>query len=266
MGFVLTMKVVMKKPAIFVLLLLFVFAQACQSLAPARPGTRISACSEIVLNVRHLQSIEIPQLLLMTGKKQGDEFDVNRYFNVLTHISMQEGYTLDYVYQNDDLGGYPVLYARPVDQVPFASIANISENAEGQDFQAFLNVEDTAEGYFDYVVMDIMANQFYLFWNANYNDAVIVCNRQQIYDIVAQVNSGDFGNVMDPVHQTQARTLRNIVPVVRLTEDLAFVEIVTFTKWGGFYRLSYTISREAPHKIMDVKQENILPYDCGVTF
>jgi hypothetical protein len=258
---------IMKKQSIFILLAVFASSLACQFLAPSRAGIRISACSEIVLEIRNLQPRQIPDHLVMTGKKRGDEFDVNQYFNVLTHISMSEGYALDYVYQNDDLGGYPLLYARPVDQDPLVSTADISENTEWLNFQEYLNVEDTEQGYFDYVVMDIMANQFYLFWHANYNDSHIVCNRQQVYDIVAQLSSGDVGCVViDPAQQSKVRTLMNIVPVVRLTGDTAVVEIVTFTKWGGFYRLTYTISREVPHKIIDVEQENILPYDCGVTF
>jgi hypothetical protein len=201
----------------------------------------------------------------MTGQKQGDEFDVSQYFSVLTHLSMQEGYALDYVYQNDGLSGYPLLYARPVNQAPYASAADLPEDVEGSDFQEYLHVEDTEQGYFDYVVMDILADQFYLFWQANYNANQIVCNRQQMYDIVAQLNSGEFGYAkIDPAQQSKIRTLRNIVPVVRLADNVAIVEMVTFTKWGGFYRFTYTISREVPHTIIDVEQENLVPYDCGV--
>ncbi len=62
---------------------------------------------------------------------RGGEFDVQEYFAVLKHVSMEEGYTLDYVYQYGDgwnamlankmLGtmwlyppgqGHPILYAR----------------------------------------------------------------------------------------------------------------------------------------------------------
>ena len=256
----------MKKQLIFTLLAICVSSLACQPVAPSRAGTRISACSEIVLNVRILQSGALPEYLVLTGKKQGNEFDVSQYFSVLTHISMQEGYSLDYIYQSDDLGGYPLLYAHPVDQAPFASTADIPENTELLDFHEYINVEDTERGYFEYVAMDIMADQFYLFWHANYNDTTIVCNRQQLYDIVAQLNTGEFGNVLDSDERAKARILRNIVPVVRLTENTALVEVVTFTKWGGFYRLTYTISREVPHNIIEIKQENILPYDCGVAF
>jgi hypothetical protein len=71
---------------------------------------------------------------------------------------------------------------------------------------------------------------------------------------------------MDLAEQTRARTMRNNEPVVRLTGDVAVVEVVTFTKWGGFYRYTYTISRGLPHTIVDVKQDHLVPYDCGVMF
>lgn len=256
----------MKNPGNFLLLAVFASSLACQFLSPSRTGTVIWGCAQIVSGMSNLQAGKIPDHLSSTGIKRGDEFDVNQYFDVLTHISMRDGYALDYVYQNDSLGGYPLLYPRPVDQVPYASTADIPQNTAWPDFQEFVNVEDTEQGYFDYVVLDIMANQFYLFWHANYNDRQIVCNRQQVSDIVEQVSSGDFGNAMDSSTQTKARAIRDVEPVVRLTGDVATVEIITFTKWGGFYRETYTISREAPHKILDIKQENLVPYDCGILF
>jgi hypothetical protein len=257
---------IVNKQSHFILVVVLLSSLACQFLIPSRTGSVIYDCAQIVSAVGDLQSVDIPENLLNTGIKRGDEFDVNEYFNVLTHLSMQDGYTLDYVYQNDSLGGYPLVYARAVDQAPYASVSDIPANTELPDFREHLQVEDVEQGYFEYVVLDIMANQFYLFWHANYNDSLIVCNRQQLYDIVAQVSSGDFGNTMEADQQAKARTLKNIPPIVRLTGDSAVVEIVTFTKWGGFYRQTYTISREVPHTIIDIQPENILPYDCGVAF
>src|SRR5687768_13556762 len=155
----------MNKQSIFILIVVFVASLGCQALGSSRPGTVMSDCSEIVSKVSALKSGEIPEHLWITGKKQGNEFDVSQYFNVLTHISMQEGYALDYVYQNDDLAGYPLLYVRPVDQAPYASAADFPSETEWPDFREYLDVEDTEQGYFEYVVMDIMADQFYLFWH-----------------------------------------------------------------------------------------------------
>ena len=256
----------MRNQRIFLLLVVFVSSLACQSLLPARPGMVITNCADIVTAVGNTQPGDVPQHLFDTGTKLGDEYDANQYFKVLTHISMREGYVLDYVYQNDSLGGYPLLYARPNDQTAYTSITDIPENTQWSDFREYLEIEDVEQGYFEYVVMDIMANQFYLFWHANYNDTQIICNRDDVHNIISSVNSGGFGNKLDLLQKTKARTMKNIEPAVDLMGDIAKVQVLTFTNWGGFYRLTYTISRGFPHTITDLKQENLVPYDCGMLF
>src|SRR5919109_3977875 len=178
----------MKKQITFLLLGAFVSSVACQFLLPSRTGAVISNCAEIVAGVGELQAGSVPDHLMETGIKRGDEFDVNQYFNVLPHLSMREGYALDYVYQNDSLGGFPLVYARPTDLAPYTSIADVPETMQASDFRDFLEIEDVEQGYFEYVVLDIMARQFYLFWHANYNDTEIVCNRDEVNDIVARVS------------------------------------------------------------------------------
>ena len=77
----------MKTSVRFFLFLLVASSLACQFLDPSRPGTVISECSAIVLQVSKLQVGEFPEYLLTPGKKSRDEFDVDQYFNVLTlHI------------------------------------------------------------------------------------------------------------------------------------------------------------------------------------
>ena len=48
--------------------------------------------------------------------------------------------------------------------------------------------------------------------------------------------------------------------------DAAVVELIFFTKWGGFLRETLTINRSFPPTIMDIKEENLVEYDCGVAF
>lgn len=256
----------MKKPTIFPLLLVLGFSFACQFLAPAREGTVIANCADLVNAVSGLQSVGTPQHLIDTGIKRGDEFDVNQYFTVLTHISMQDDYLLDYVYISESLGGSPLLYARPESQDPYASMEDVPENTQLPDFHEYLEVEDVEQGYFEYVVLNTMASQFYLDWHALYNDFEIVCNSDEVNTIIADISDGSFGNPLDLPGQVKARAMNNIEPGVQLAEDSAIVEVITFTKWGGFYRQTYTISRSFPHMIIDVKSENIVPYDCGIAF
>ena len=255
----------MKKRFVF-LVLIILFSLSCQFLAPNREGTVIADCADTISAVGNLQPGDIPQHLFETGSKRGDEFDVNDYFKVLTHISMQDGYSLDYVYQTDFLGSLPLLYARSESQAPYVSMKEVPENMQRTDFREYLEVEDTEQGYFEYVVLSIMANQFYLDWHANYNDTRIVCTRKEVNTIVASASSGGFGTEMDRAQRAKARAMKNIEPAVQLTENNAIVELITFTKWGGFYRQTYTVSRSFPHTIVDVKDENLVPYDCGIVF
>jgi hypothetical protein len=101
-----------------------------------------------------------PQHLLDTGIKRGDEFDANGYFTVLNHISMQDGYLLDYVYISESLGGSPLLYARPESQDPYASMEDVPDNTQLPDFHGYLKVEDVEQGYFQYVVLNTMGISF----------------------------------------------------------------------------------------------------------
>ena len=216
--------------------------------------------------VSGLQLVGMPQHLVDTGTKRGDELDVNQYFTVLTHISMQDGYLLDYVYISESLVGSPLLYARLESQDPYASMEDVPENTQLPDFHEYLEVEDMEQGYFEFVVLNTMANQFYLDWHALYNDAEIVCNSDEVKAIITDISDGSFGNALDISGQVKARAMRNIEPSVQLTGDNAIVEVIIFTKWGGFYRQTYTISRSFPHTIVDLKSENIVLYDCGVAF
>ncbi|MEW6241013.1 MAG: hypothetical protein AB1564_09435 [Chloroflexota bacterium] len=257
----------MKKQTIILALAVFVVSLACQLFFPAsRERTVISDCTETVAAFHRVKPGPVPEHLEQTGVKQGGEFDANDYFDALTHISMQAGYTLDYVYSVDFLGAYPVLYARPEGQPPYASTQDIPENTELADFRDHLEVEDVEQGYFEYVMMDILAGQFYLVWHAYYNDTRIVCNDDDVNAIITDVNDGDFGMKLDLSQQAKARAMTDIEPAVQLTEDAAIVEVIVFTKWGGFYRQTYTISRSFPHTIIDFKSENLVEYDCGVMF
>ncbi|MBI5935989.1 MAG: hypothetical protein HY867_19965 [Chloroflexi bacterium] len=257
----------MKKQITVLVAFAFVFSLACQAIMPPqkRGGTIVSDCADIVHAVAEMQSVDVPQKLMDTGKKQGGEFDANDYFKALTHLSMRDGYALDYVYPIDFLGSFPMLYPRPVDQPPYASAADVPEGVTLGNFRDQLAIEDVEQGYFEYVVMDIMASQFYLVWHANYNDLQIICDKDAAIAIVDETNSQDFGAHFDLAQQTKVRALTNVEPSVKLTDDTAIVEVVTFTKWGGFFKRTYTISRSFPHEV-DVKDENLVEYDCGIMF
>lgn len=256
----------MKKQIVLLTLLVLTVPLACQSIIPAsREGTVISDCTDIVSAFRATQPTgRAPQELHDTGIKQGDEFDVNAYFDVLPHLSMQEGYALDYTYLRDFIASFPILAARPAGLSFYTSSADIPKDQNLEEYWKFIVIDDVEQGYFEYAALLIMANQFYLHWHAHYNDTQIVCDHAAADAIVENAQSGDSGYEFTTEQKIKIRTMKNIEPLVTLMSNTAVVELVTFTKWGGFYRTTYIFNRSFPHNIIDVKKEDLVPYDCGI--
>jgi len=230
-------------------------------------GEAITNCRAVAGGMAALRSgLDIPQYFLTDNPaKQGGEFDVMQYFTVLDHLSVQQGYALDYIYHYDGMGGYPILYAHPVDQPPYATEADLAAAGETEDYLSYIKTDDTPESYFQFVLLSLKGEQFYLNWHANYNDTQVVCDKSDIKDIVAMLN-GEFGYRMPLVARLRAYLLGNVTPSVVIGEQTVEVQMVTFTRWGGFYQTTYTVSRSFPHIIQDVQEENLIPYDCGIMF
>jgi hypothetical protein len=222
--------------------------------------------------------------------------NVNGYFSVLNHLYTKPGYTLDLVFYefpgpNDGPAGptYPVIYARPVDQKPYASYTDLlalvgQPSFVPQDYfyTTFLDLQDafyyyldsvktdnTSDGFFQFVTLGILAGQFNEGMRELYNDTVVLCNRSDIDLAASEVKKfyekyKEDVSLPDQVVQ-DARKL-SLEPVVELGKDTATVRIVTFSKWGGFIETKYEITRSFPHKLLGEWQQTLVPYDCGVTY
>jgi hypothetical protein len=197
--------------------------------------------------------------------KTGSEFDVMQYFSVLDHLSMQPGSVLDYVYHYDGMGGYPLLYVHPVTQPPFATEADLLASGDRNSFLDYVQVDDTPEGFFQFVLLSKMTSQFYLFWHAGYNDSQVVCDQAGVTEILSTLN-GDFGYRISLASRARASLLTDIEPSVIFGETNVEVQLLTFTRWGGFYQETFSLSRSMPHTILGTQEKNLVPYDCGVMF
>jgi hypothetical protein len=249
-------------------------AAAQESTPPAAPDIP-AVCRSAVEGMAALTAdLAWPDHLMQeNAAKTADDFDVNAYFTVLNHLSVQEGLSLDYVYQFDFMGGYPVLYTLPVDQEPFATFADYKEAASqthpevaSYNYPSYLDqivIDDTPEGYMQMAVLDVMGAQFYLFWHAGYNDFQIICDNESLETLVASENQ--FGQPLPEDVEAQARQI-DVTPTVELDGDVARVQVIGFTNWGGFYRVTFTTSRAFPRDVYEIETENVVSYNCGVMF
>ncbi len=209
---------------------------------------------------------------LEDGLRPAGAFDPNLFFTVLTHVTPEPGYVLDYVYLRESLGAHPVVYARPKADAPFATYADLQASLggtrPGSPFERYLGrvrPDGTPTGFFEWVVLGIVGEQFYLDWHAAYNDSEVVCDRAALEGIVAEISKPQIGAGMKPEDVARARGL-DVAPGVLVAGEQATVSLVTFTAWGGFARRSCTVTVRAPHRLIGQKEDPLLPYDCGIRF
>jgi hypothetical protein len=241
---------------------------AAQDVAP--PPDLTAVCGDAVRGMAALTAdLEWPDHLMQENAvKTADDFDVNAYFTVLDHLAVEDGYFLDYVYQYNFMGGYPVLYTLPDDQPPLKTYADYRASVPSSErtLPSYLDrivIDDTPEGYLQMAVLDVMGAQFYLHWHAGYNDFQVICDDHMLATLLGSDNG--FGSPIPDDVQYQARLL-DLTPTVKLDEDAAQVEFTGFTKWGGFYRVTVVIDRHYPREVYDSSAENMVEYDCGVMF
>jgi hypothetical protein len=244
-------------------LLAFLVAACSPALATIPPADVCWQCSVngMAALTRGLQPPE--HLLQAEAVKTGDEFDVSAYFDVLDHLSMQPGYTLDYVYWYDDLGAHPVLYARRADEPPFKNYSAYVA-ARGESPLAYLEhvqLDGSAESFFQLVVLRLMGEQFYLWWHATMNDSTIITSQASL-EAHRQAVEANCTEPFDPVLEQVSELA--LEPRVTFEGDLVMVSIHAFSGYSGLLRKTFSINRDFPHTIVDESTEKLLDYFCGV--
>lgn len=210
-------------------------------------------------------------------------FDINDYFNVLSHIAMQDGYVLDYVYYDYGSGGHPLVYARARGQKPFENYiefkvvyrelfpSSVPDNLVGfvkdktnTASENKIIIDDSKEGFFEYVVLQMIGGQYYLNWHSFYTDIQIICDPFVVDNIVEELKIWDVQAL--PAETIEKAYLLDYEPVIVFHRDTVEVSVMTFSKWGGFVRMTTVVNRKYPHTIIDVQEETILEYYCGLSF
>ncbi len=224
--------------------------------------------------------LEVPEHLMNDAaeKAEGD-FDVNLYFTVLDRLSMRRGRVLDYVYNYAGIGGAPVLYARKAVAAPYGNRSEYlaaepsAEEADREDYYlSFVSTDGSSEGFFQLVLLIIQGEQFYQFWHAAYNDDRIVSDLEDARAILTRPTSptcltgwvGEDNATVEELLDEVAGI--DLAPIVSMNGDMVKVEVVVFTKWGGFVRRSMIMEEDYPHLILEERSEVLVPYDCGIMF
>jgi hypothetical protein len=224
------------------------------------------------------QDLGLPENLMSENPvRQETDFDPNQYFKVLTHMGMKPSFQLDFLYFDDDLGGKPLVYARPTGSAPFGSytefLQSFDEEMSGErsygslghmyDYLGKIQIDGSPESYFEFVTLAFLGDQFYLRWHGLYNDLKILCDPGDM----RHVNEGmkDFDLELPEYIQNGIGQI-DFTPKVLVEDETVTVRIVAFTKWGGFFENIYVMERDNPVNLLDVQTNPLIEYDCGINF
>jgi hypothetical protein len=250
----------------------------------AETALSAEAMQKIIDDFRAMQPKEVTKNIEEGNPPGKEDFNINDYFNVLTHLSMEPGYVLDYIGLYDiGFGGRPIIYVRKKIDNPFSSFKafesalnpkNITDNIfsfvsvvmGGNDLSdCKIRIDGSKEGFFEYIVLQEMGRQFYLSWHAHYDDATVICADSGLQKAIEEAETSFSERPLPEDVMRRIRYLK-LEPTVTFDGDSAIVKITVFTKWGGFFRSVYTIDRNYPHEIKNIQGHKIIEYDCGVTF
>jgi hypothetical protein len=222
-------------------------------------------CKVLSKSVREIFPDEFPDYLLEGEINRNGEFDPNQFFVILNKLSMTKGETLDFVYEHNSGNGLPILYARSIDQNPVERTEQLPENYQGIEYLSHLNVKDQKDGYLQYALLSALGGQFYLFGHGNYQHYDVVCDSRDLEEIVVKISTNEKMMMLSSDDQSKARNI-DPAPVIKVGDDKVEVEILLFSMWKGFIRQTYIIDRKSPNRLLDLNEEIIVPYNCGIFF
>ncbi len=204
----------------------------------------------------------VPEHLLnKNSARNGTEFDPNGYFTVLTHLSMEEGYVLDYVYYYGRSSGHPVLFTRTVGgscAIPTAEQLCQAENY-GESHLDHVRCDGTPEGYFELALFASQASRFYFYDHALYGKRAVIPEKSAItHDLVRKEEADLLARMQDAF----------IPPDITIVDDKGRVTVsfCTFSYWIGLIREEYKMCAAFPHLISNTASTTLCPYHCGLMF
>lgn len=252
-------------------------------------------------------NLEFPEhLIAKDAKKQGDEFDVEKYFTVLKHLSMKDGYRLDYVYPMGGIGRSPVLYSRKADQPAYTDyeeyVNAVRKKAHVDEIESIEKeyrkkidaMGITAAG--EWREKQLEKYPDYQHWQWYLDDICVDGTAQGWLELIILDLLGDqfyqfwhaaYNDTMiipantavsavSNLHIVDEETVPPVIallgsaldvrPLVEVKDETVTVSIVTFSKWGGFSEQVFSINKNQPHRIKEISDNTLILYHCNVIF
>lgn len=234
----------------------------------AEEALDLAGIAKLAQAAQEMHGKPMPKALVTRGgtlDKGG--YDPNQFLALFPKLSIASGQVLDFVYDYQEGGGHPVLYARPAGQEPFSSLAEFKKQYPRRYFigdkirfdPAYLGsiiADGTPDSFLQLALMVLTGEQFYIHWHAAY------------YLFLPIMDQATFDRIIGVYPRDEQKKGREIdfKPRVIVEQTRVRVEYHVFNHWVGLKRISWTVSREFPHRLLALDEKVLLPYKSPVQF
>lgn len=204
-------------------------------------------------------------------------FDPNQYFQIFTHLSLEDNYVLDYIYYKNRLGGLPLIYARETKSLPFQTfnelLASYGEDLSDTglivytnlphqfDFIDKIQIDNTPESFFEFAIFPFQSGQFYLWERGLYRDEKVLCDSSDIKYLIEDAKKYNLELPQILLKMIEETT---VSPIAIINEDKIAISYFIFTKWIGLYQEKIIFDKKDPMHIIDLSRTTWFEYHSGI--
>lgn len=196
---------------------------------------------------------------MVTPTRGSGYFDPNNYFTALKHISLPQDHVLDYIYCKGMSGGEPLLYVRDQRHPQMQSVSEHHAWSEKNKITDFLQLDGNAESFFELLVFETMAHQFYLTRYALPDDWIIITSHADMSRASKMITALNLSLPMDvpyvaPETPEDLELTSELIKLdssleIRQTHDAVEVSFLGFSEYnGGFFRLTKRYKTQPPYE------------------
>ena len=127
-------------------------------------------------------------------------------------------------------------------------------------------MDGSPEGYYQFVVLALLGDQFYLSWHANYNDTKVMCDVSDNKYVNEDIKGYNLPDSSLPQNLLDASQKVDHTPLVFMGDKTVKVCLVTFSKWGGYVDRIYTMGKQNPNVLLTVKENVMVQYHVNILF
>jgi len=214
-------------------------------------------------------------------------FDIGDYFSMYNKLKLDSRYKLDHYYFYTGHGGRPLLLAlekkEELDTIlnNFVSymppIVKLNDTITEKKYVSFdffgyadsvlnpiskIRIEDNKLGYFQYLVFYLKGDNFGLHWHSNYGGLALINSEKALHEIL------DIENDFTDFTREQKKKIKQInpEPLIKMSDDSCYIDIVGFNAWEGFIRTKFSINRDYPHNVKYITRDTLVEHDCRIMF